>query len=825
MERTENNPAEYARERSLQAIGWPALLAELASRASGEPGKKLCKDPPLYESAPACEIALAETGEMIGLFEKGSAPPPAPVADIKPLVESARSGGAMDPLDMVKALDLLAYSEDVKRALGVAPPGSRLGQWGARLDPAANLRKALERSVDRDGSILDSASPELKALRSRQRVLSERIHKRLSEIVARESEAVLQDSFYTQRGHRYVVPVKAAARGRFEGIVHDASQSGQTVFVEPTELVEPNNQLRLIASAIDEEILRVVRELSDRIGAAADVIVTNQNVLAHLDAVRARARLSLDLEAEKPEINERDVIRVGSGRHPLLALRGVDVVPNDIEMEEGERVLVISGPNTGGKTVCLTMAGLFVLMTRAGLFVPANPGSEVPLHLDVFAVIGDEQDLAQDLSSFSAHIKDLRAIAELAGPRSLVLLDELMSSTDPEEGSALGIAVLSALYERGATVMATTHFPQLKTFAHERKGFVNASFAFDTRALRPTYNLVMGIPGRSMGIEIASRLGLDAGIVEQARAQMDDSSLRMESILAELSERLREAEEESAAISRERRELEDLIAEYQTVLEQARDRERQVRREARDTVRGLVRDFELEIERLKKETKKVGGADKAAEAKSSLKGLKGRAEARFGEDETGGAVDWDHASGGERVLVLPLNIEGEIVEAPKGEVKPRTKIKIRMGKRKIMVEAERLRRLPHSAQKNSEDILGEARAKARRKKPPKKPGKITVEAARPAPAASAEGPLLPQSRRNTLDLRGMRYHEAEARVEAFLDKSAGEELQNVFIIHGHGTGALKKMVREVLALSPYVRDFRPGERGEGGDGVTMAELI
>ena len=825
MDGGKNNNIGAARERSLGAIGWPSLLKELASRASGEPGKKLCLEPALYESAAACEVALTETGEMISLFEKGAAPMATPIADVKPLVESARSGGTMDPADMVKVLDLLAYSGDVKTRLADAPPDSRLGQWGARLDPATNLKKALERSVDRDGSILDSASPELKALRSRQRVLAERLHKRLSEIVARESESVLQDSFYTQRGHRYVVPVKASARNRFEGIVHDASQSGQTVFVEPTELVEPNNQLRLIASAIDEEILRIVRELSGRIGAAADVLITNQNALAHLDAVRARARLSLDLEAERPGINERDVIRVGSGRHPLLALRGVDVIPNDLEMEEGERVLVISGPNTGGKTVCLTMIGLFVLMTRAGIFVPANRGTEIPLHLDVFAVIGDEQDLAQDLSSFSAHIKDLRSIVDLAGPRSLVLLDELMSSTDPEEGSALGIAVLSALYDRGATVMATTHFPQLKTFAHERRGFVNASFAFDVRALRPTYNLVMGIPGRSMGIEIAARLGIDSGVIDQARSQMDDSSLRMESILAELADRLREAEEETAAISRERRELEELIAEYQTVIEQARERERQVRREARDTVRGLVRDIELEIERLKKETAKGGDSQKASEAKAALRELKDRAEARFAEDETGGTVDWNNAAKGDRVLVLPLNIEGEIIEIPEGEVKPRARVKIRMGKRKIMVEAERLRRLPHSARKNSENILGEARAKSRKKQPRKKASRITLEESRPEPVPAGDGPILPQSRRNTLDLRGMRYHEAEARVEAFLDKSVGEQLQNVFIIHGHGTGALKKMVRELLALSPYIKDFRPGERGEGGDGVTMAELV
>lgn len=801
--------------KSQGALKWPEVLLALSARAESEPGKRECLGPELYETAAACEMALVETGEMVLLFERGDAPPATPFREILPLVETARAQGVLEPLDLIKIADLLQNADAVKNFFSSHREQTRLGEWAARLDPVGPLRRALFRSLDHDGSVLDTASAELHALRKKHDILKERIHRRLSELVTRDPEAILQDNFYTQRGQRYVVPVKAAFRKDIEGIVHDTSASGQTVFVEPAELVEPNNQLRLIEAEIEAEVRRILRELSEEVGKAGNEVITDQQALTHLDGLRARARLALDLRAHRPQVNDRGRVRLFSARHPLLLLRRQEAVANDLHLGEGYRVLVVSGPNAGGKTVGLTMLGLFALMTRAGMFIPAGPDSEMAVFTEVYAVIGDEQDLSRDLSSFSAHLGDLSAILPAAGDRSLVLLDELMNSTDPGEGAALASAFLAALRDRGATVMATTHFPSLKSFAHQEPGFQNASYAFDPASLKPTYQLLIGMPGRSLGLEMAGRLGLPKEVIARARGEMDESAARMESLLGEISARLAEVNQERLDLAAVKSKMTAEAKEYSRLREEVYEQERELKKTAKAATRELIKKAELEIENLVVTLRKKPAVrrEDMLPIRDQLKNLQGKIESEIGEPtDPGERPDWSKLAAGHKVAILPLLMEGELLEVP-ANVRDETKVKVRMGKLEVMVEARKVRRI--AEKRKPETVLEKSK--------PKKPREVKRDR-RETRETAYTGPVLPPSAANTLDLRGQRLHEAETMVEHFLDRACREHRQNVFIIHGHGTEALKRMVRETLGLSPYVETFRPGEKGEGGDGVTMVQL-
>ena len=809
---------ERLREKAEQAIGWPDLLKKLSELAMSAPGKARCLDPVLAGKAAAADVFLTETAEMTGLLERGEDPPAEYFDDVKPSVESARAQGVLTPEELVKINVLLDLSARTMEFYSSHGTGGRLSEWAELIQDETQLRKKLSRSFDPDGTVLDTASPELGSLRKSHRVLKDRIHRRLNEIVSRSGDDSLQDRFYTQRGGRYVVPVKSSEKQKFDGIVHDASSSGQTVFVEPSELVENNNRLRLIEAEMEAEIERILRDLSARVGEAGDVILGNQNALTHLDEVRAKARLAGRLDATRPLVNDDEEVHIKHGRHPLLVLREHTVVPNDVIMGGDDRVLIISGPNTGGKSVCLTMVGLFALMARAGMFVPAAPDSRVGVFNEVYAVVGDEQDIALDLSSFSAHMLDIVGILEAAGKGSLVLLDELMSSTDPEEGSALAAAVLSGLMDRGAVVAATTHLPALKSFAHETDGFVNASFTFDPDTLEPSYKLLMGVPGRSLGIDIAGRLGLDPDILGRARSELDESTKRMESLLSELSQKLSDMEVERSELEVARRKAKEMAEDYRLLRDKAKDKESEIRRSAKAMIRESVRKAEDELEKIVAPVKRRESAtrDQVLSGREKLRQFKKRTDTELTEEvEEGGAPDWSKLKKGDKVIVMPLGVDAEMVETPEGPIGDNTKVLVKIGKIKSRVEAEKIR-----LKKTEEDEpkVTLEKPKKRKEPPEKKPP------TRPTTQSAEDAAVLPPSKANSLDLRGQRAYEAEAMVDTFLDDSCREHISNVFIIHGHGTGALRNLVREKLAESPYVESFRPGKRDEGGDGVTMAML-
>jgi len=798
--------------RSRKSIGLPELLRALTGRAESVPGKRECAGPVLYKSAPACDVALTETEEIFRMLEQGDPLPPVPIEEIGPHIKTAAAGGTIQPEDLVKVMVLLESARDMKAYFSSRSElqGSRMAEWAGRLSELSSLYSLLSRSIDRDGTVLDTASAELRSLRKRQRTLNERVHRRLSDLISRHQEDVLQDTFYTERGQRYVLPVKASARQKVSGIVHGSSASGQTVFVEPSELVELNNDLKLVESEIESEIKRILVDLAGRVAGNSDELMTGQQALAHIDVVRARARLALDLKAVRPAVNNEGRVRLKNARHPLLVMKGHKTVPNDVTLDKDRQILVISGPNTGGKSVLLTMLGLIAFMARAGMFIPVDPDSEMAVFEEVFAVMGDEQDLSQDLSSFSAHVLDIIGIIDSAGPGSLVLLDELMNSTDPVEGGALAAAVLRELREAGARAAVTTHLPSLKSFAHEEPGFANAGFAFDPHTLAPTYKLVIDTPGQSLGIDIAKRLGLQEKLIETAKSEMDETSLRMESLIAELSEKIKQIETDREEMETERRKAQKLADEHRSYMDRAREHEKNMKKKVRSETAAVLRQTEEELERILKEAKKTGSREAVHEGREKVRRVSEQLSRDYGEEE-GSIPDWTRLKKGDKVLVMPLSVEAELMVDPGREPKPDETLQVRMGKLKVQVEAHKIRELPEKA---GPEVVLEKPVRKQKKPKPEKTGP------EPEPARTST----PQTSRNTLDLRGMRYNEAEARVEAFLDKACGEHLPNVYIIHGHGTGALKKMVRETLAVSPYVADFRPGGKGEGGDGVTMAEL-
>ncbi len=807
-------------KKARSALGWPLLLNHLSGMAASEPGKGYCLDPDLFETAEACELALQETDEALKMFESQQGPPATPIKESIPAVERARAGAALEPADLISISGILKHSEEVRSFYTANAGEGRLYEWASRLDACPALAKRLEMSIDPDGAVLDTASPELKSLRDKHRTLKSRIHRKLADIVTRNPDTVLQDSFYTQRSQRYVVPVKASERDKFQGIVHDASASGQTVFVEPAELVEQNNRLKMIESGIEAEVMRVLKELSADVEKNADGIITNQRVLVHLDAVRARAMLARKMGANRPRVNSRGEVWLKAARHPLLAIRDHEVVPNDIQLGKELRVLVISGPNTGGKTVCLSMLGLIALMTRAGMFVTAGPDSEMCLLKDVYAVMRDEQDLALDLSSFSAHMLDIIGILDAAGEGSLVLLDEIMGSTDPEEGAALAASVLCALRQRGALVAATTHLPGLKSFVHQEEGFMNAGFDFDPHSLTPTYRLIMDVPGRSLGVEIAKRLGLEGELIQKARAEMDAGAERMESLLGELSKKIEEAAGEREELEDMRRGTEALAAEYRGYRDKAKEHENKIKKRIRASVRDAVRQAERELEGIVSPVKRrTPLREEVLSARSKVRDFKEKVGSEYGpeEDEVEAEpLDWTKVEKGDRVMVMPLGVEAEIMERPPRDVRGDTEVLLKMGKVKVKVHAEKIRAAPEGREAPAEKNGAGAGGKG-------KGDRVSILTGMQKGDAGAKARLL-QTPANTLDLRGHRAHEAETEVDAFLDRSCRGNMPNVYIIHGHGTGALRQVVREQLALSPYVESFRPGERDEGGDGVTVVFL-
>ncbi len=785
--------------RSIALLEFPLVRERLAAATSFPPSERLASA--LEPSSDPVIVArgLDETDQTRALLAERGGVGIGGSHDIGPAVERAARGGRLDPAQFLEIADTLDATARLQTSL--ADDRRPLLHALARdLHPLPAVRSTLDRSFDPVGELLDTASPRLGGLRAAVRVAYDRLRRRLEALVGSELGGALQEPIITLRNGRYVVPVKAEARARVKGIVHDASGSGATLFIEPMVVVELGNAWREAQAAQQEEIERILDELSALVAANAEQLRGTLDALARFDFWAAKASLAADMDGIRAETPTRPEVVLLSARHPGLTGQ---VVPIDIRLGDGYTALVVTGPNTGGKTVTLRTLGLLALMHQAGLHVPAAAGSRLPILRDVFADIGDEQSIAQSLSTFSGHLRSITRIVEAAGPGTLILLDELGAGTDPTEGSALAQALLDHFIRTGALVAATTHYAELKAYAHTTDGARNASVEFDLETLTPTYRLTIGLPGGSQAFAIAERLGLDPAIVADARSRLTENERAFEETLA----RIRETEGATSEALDRAQAAEQRAAE---ALREASEERRRARRErdelvkaARSEAERLVADLRDDVREtrrtLERETVTAPAIDAAvARAESQL----GRLPDSPPEAPVAEPVSHEWRVG-ERAKSRSGGWEGRVSALERGG----RRATLETGGMRVTVALDDLVPLmPGTVDPDAEPGSAGRRASA---------GGSNVAGLRLERARSVA---------SSLDLRGARVDEALEALTRYLDDASLAGLEQVLIIHGLGTGALRDAVRSEAASHPLVKSVRAGERGEGGDGASILTL-
>jgi DNA mismatch repair protein MutS2 len=790
-------------ERSIALLEFPLVRDRLAAHTSFPPGRRLAgglvptSDPVLVARG------LDETDQARGLLEERPGVGVGGAHDIGPWIERAARGGRLDPAHFLEIASTLEGATRLQVALA-EDRRPLLRGLSRDLHGLPAIRSTLARSFDPAGELLDTASARLGSLRAAVRIAYDRLRRRLDTLVGSELAGVLQEPIVTLRNGRYVVPVRADARSRVKGIVHDSSGSGQTLFVEPLVVVELGNAWREAQLAEQEEVGRILDELSALVAAHAGPLRETLGALATFDFWAAKAQLAADMDGVRAETSERVEVVLLSARHPGLTGR---VVPIDVRLGDGFTALVVTGPNTGGKTVTLRTLGLLALMHQAGLHVPAATGSRLPVFRDVFADIGDEQSIAQSLSTFSGHLRSITRIVAAAGPSTLVLLDELGAGTDPTEGSALAQALLDHFIRAGALVAATTHYAELKAYAHTTPGASNAAVEFDLETLSPTFRLTIGLPGGSQAFAIAERLGLPEAIVADARSRLTDAQRAFEATLAQI----RESEGATVDALTRARSAEARATERLREAEAERRRGRRERdeitRRAREEADRVLEEVRAEVAALHRTLERGHVAAPALDA--ALQGLERQVD-RLPPSE--GAPP-EPALAGPRAWRV-----GERARSRSGGWEGRIAALDRDGSR-VTLEAGGMRVSVLLAD------LGEALT-------PEASGADGRSAAsghgRDGLVATSNVDSIRLARARTvpssLDLRGARVDEALDALERYLEDGSLAGLERVTVIHGLGTGALRDAVRSAAAAHPLVKAVRAGERGEGGDGATIVTL-
>ena len=802
-------------ERSQRSLEWDRLTNYLAVRAETACAAALLKVLVPEACTPEqCEALLAETEEALALIESRTAPKFAGLIDVLEPLALLAAGGTVSAVELVNIRTLLTTSRLTRSSLALLAREDfpLLFAFALKLISLKEEERALGDALEGDGTVKDDATSELLRLRREVKRLEGKIRAELSNIInANAATKALQEPLFTMRGGRYVLPVNASNRSQVQGIVHDASQSGLTVYVEPLSVVELTNQIRIKESEIASEIERILSHLSEILRPHAQALKESFHTLIALDCIFARAKLSLALRGSRPEIAnsvDRAGLALVDAKHPLLILQDVDAVGNDVFLKAGERTLIITGPNTGGKTVLLKQIGLFALMVRAGLFLPVKAGSRLPYFASVCADIGDEQSLEQSLSTFSAHMKNVVEIVGGAGPSMLVLLDEIGAGTDPKEGWALSQSVLEYLHGHGATTIATTHLGELKTLAYSREGFVNGSFQFDDATLSPTYKLRLGVPGSSKASTIARRLGLNSQVVERAEELVAQSANEIDLVVQNLDRRGKELTVEIEA-ARSEKEAAQLLS-----LELARENEKIKESKGRlleSEKARLEAEFE-EATRLIRETVKnlqqTPNLARAEEARLALSKIK----KELWPQTALPAKQSGEFSEGQLVKVLGLGKTGVVKELILDSKGVLDKLLVQVGSMRVKLSPSELT----AAGKEPQSKLSARQAKLL----------STVKSGNFGQAKRGqELSVFVRTQANTLDLRGKRVDEAEGELDSFVDGCINSSISPFMIIHGHGTGAIKSLVRTFLQDSPYQVKFRPGESFEGGDGVTVVEIV
>jgi len=806
--------------KTLQVLEYPKILERLRAFCDFSASMELARSLEPTNSYDLAIARLAETAEARKLFSVqdlgvGGA------HDIRPAADLAARGGVLDPGQLLDIKSTLISCRELKKSLErKTDEYPRLAQIAAGLPESHGLVDAISRVLSDRGEVLDSASPKLATLRREIKIAHDRLMSRLQKYLT-ESGNKLQEPIITQRDGRYVIPLRAEFKGQIKAVVHDQSSSGATLFVEPLPVVELNNQVRELELQERDEERRILYELSVQIGEHREELTYGVENLAMLDLIFAKAKYAEELRASAPVLhrieNRRQKeqasgesrnpsIHLMQARHPLLDPQ--TVIPIDVDPRSGTRAIVITGPNTGGKTVSLKTVGLFALMAQSGLHIPAQSGSELPCFYAVYADIGDEQSIEQSLSTFSGHITNIIRILKQIDHRSLVIFDELGAGTDPQEGAALARAILSFLLETGCTTLVATHYPELKTFAHSTEGVVNASLEFDIKTLRPTYHLTIGLPGRSNALLIAQRLGLPQPIIESAKAEINPDELRADKLLDDIRKERNRTSRERQKLERARDRLEEQTRELEKRLEKIEDERREVLAKARAEGELEVAVLKRNIESLKSELKKARQPLQALkELEEKVEEIEEKIEAPVERKANRSPIsNFQSLRLGERVTVSTLNADGVVTALGESDAE------VHIGSLRVRA------RLADLVRKASEpDTSNQSLREA--------PSEQSFEGNKKAAEGSGRAVLSnTKSPGIELNLRGKLVEDGLEELERYLERAYSSGLLFVRIVHGKGTGKLREAVRNALKSSPYVASFEEPKENEGGAGVTVAKI-
>lgn len=775
-------------ERTLNVLEYHKILGLLEEETSTIVGRER-----IFQIVPETDYAAVlqlqeETDEAVRILRLNQAIPLAHVKNIEPHIERSKLGSVLDPEAILEVAQLIYVGRHVKsfiEQLHETEPLTHLNRYAEKIVSLRQLEKDIKQKIDEHGDLYDDASPELQAIRRSIRTYETRIKEKLQQLTRTKSN-MLSDTIITIRNDRYVLPVKHEYQNAFGGIVHDQSASGQTLFMEPKEVIPLNNALQHELVKEKKEIEKILRKLTEEIASFSEELLLNMKMIAAIDLIYARGKLAQKMQAVKPILNDEGIIDLKQARHPLIPPD--QVVANDIKLGEDYTAIVITGPNTGGKTVTLKMIGLLTLMAQTGLHIPALEGSRLSVFQKVFADIGDEQSIEQNLSTFSSHMTNIVDMMDKIDDKTLVLFDEIGAGTDPQEGAALAMALLDEVIEKQARVVATTHYPELKAYGFNRPSVMNASVEFDVETLRPTYRLLMGVPGRSNAFEISLRLGLEKSIIERAKSYLGVDSKNVENMILALEKSRKQAERE--------------LEEAHRILEESERLHRQLKQK--------WEAFEQKREELYKraEEKAKEAIDKARkEAEQIVSELRKKQTAQFKEHE------WIEAK------KLLDEAQPELVKQKEDEnERPRREFEVG-----DQIRHKTLNQTGEIIEKKNEDEyviqLGMLRVTAK-KKDLQYIGKVERKEEKPiTQVITTTAPV-----KTEIDLRGKRYEEAMQELEAYIDRAILEGYPRVTIIHGKGTGALRKGVEQFIKRSPYIKSSRYGREGEGGTGVTIVEL-
>ena len=794
-------------KRTLRVLEYYKIIEKLTGFATCPAGKRMCER--LKPSTDLMEITKnqEETADALRrVYQQGSLSFSGvyPIGEAMKRVAVGASLSIAELLDVAKLLRVAEHARQYgeqsqdKDGEGVNTRQDSLTGYFESLMPLEHLAREINRCILSEAEIADDASATLKDIRRNMKATNGKVHEVLNGIVTRQTnQAMLQDAIVTMRNGRYCIPVKSEYKGQFPGMVHDQSSTGSTFFIEPMAVVNLNNELKELAAKEAMEIEKILARLSEQVAQSKDALESNVEVLTKLDFIFAKASFAKSYDGTQPELNTDGYTNLKQARHPLLERHSV--VPVDIRLGDDYTMLIITGPNTGGKTVSLKTLGLLTLMGQSGLHIPAFQGSTLAVFEDVFADIGDEQSIEQNLSTFSSHMTNVVYILKHASSRCLVLFDELGGGTDPVEGSALAISILNDLHNRDIRCMATTHYSELKTFAMTTPGIENACCEFDVETLSPTYHLLIGIPGKSNAFAIAKKLGMTDHVIESAKSQIDSSTVDMEALLADLEKSKRTIEQEQAEIAANKEEIQKLKDRLASKNEHIEQRKQDILRNAREEAREILEDAKAFADESirkynnwekKPQTANNKDMEKArGELRDKLKSVNSKLEYKTSNRKSKAKAGDFHL--GDSVHVISLNLDGTVRSLPnqKGE------LTVQMGILQSTVKISDVEIIKEEKQ-SKQQKTAQYRASVNKAK------NIKPE----------------------INLLGMTVDEAIMELDKYLDDACLSHLNQVRIVHGKGTGALRKGVHEYLKRQKYVKSFRLGEFGEGDAGVTIVEL-